>query len=390
MFSLFIENERVTKLLNCNMNRPIYFWGIVSIMAVLSCLSCSNKDDENAIEITPKKLDETIENLFVSHKVIPLETNDNSLISEISDIKEYNDTYFILDKGKNQILLFDKDGHYLSKIYHQGRGHGEYVAITSYDISNDLVYVLSRGDSKINIYSFSGEFTNDIKLDNYYQELAVMDDYILLFSNYSNNSMTNYVKIDYKGKVIESWDPFKVNASYCVGENFLYKSGKTVLYCKPYDYNIYEYDGRNVVNIGHYAFKDQVRYSKNKKNNMEVISNLTKNTEYVKYFSSVSRIGNYNVILYPRFVDEYGICTFIFVHNVLDNKCYNYCFSIQGFQSTPFIGRGMKLCNNSIIGTMPAFIIHDIAERESINDSILLNLSDKDNPVLIRHELCLE
>ena len=361
----------------------------VSIV-VFSCLSCTNADEDNAIEINPNNLEKTIENFFLSHQLIPLETNEESLISEIYDIKTYNDIYFILDKGRNQVLLFDRSGRYLSKVARQGRGHGEYFKITSYDINNDKVYILSRGESKIGVYSFNGDFEKNIYLNDYYQELAVMDDYILLFSNFSNDGMKNYVKINYEGEILDSWDTYEVNDSYSVGGEFLYKSGNNILYSKPYDYNIYQYDGNKSVNIGHYVFRDQVRFSKNKKKDMEVISNLTKNTEYVRFFSAVYRTGNYNVILYPRFVDEYGICTFLFIHNVSDNKCYNYCFSTQGLQSTPFIGHDMTICDNSVIGVLPAFIVRDIALRNNISDSSITCLSDKDNPVLIRHELCLE
>lgn len=96
---------------------------------------------------------------------VPLETADSSLLGDVSEVY-YSNGYFVLNTKKNTsgiLNIFDKDGHYYSKLNSRGRGPGEYTSIYDIDVYKDTIVLLSI--NKINEYSFDGKFLKTIPID---------------------------------------------------------------------------------------------------------------------------------------------------------------------------------------------------------------------------------
>lgn len=66
-------------------------------------------------------------------EVIPLETNDSSLLAEVSKIVVIDDRMALLDKKSNKVKIFNTDGSYAGNIGDIGQGPEEYLTV--YDIS---------------------------------------------------------------------------------------------------------------------------------------------------------------------------------------------------------------------------------------------------------------
>ena len=359
---------------------------VYAAIAVISCLftiSCTD-DAQGPTKVDATKWDKNPESHFTSQRIIPLETTDESLMGDIKRIKVYDDTYFILD-SRNVIFRFDKDGKYLSKIARQGRGRGEYLDIRSIDVFEDEVYVLSSFEKKILTYSFDGEFLREIGLDEQYFDMAVEDSYILLFSNNCNNSFKNYVKISRNGEILDSWDDFITNTSFIQGGKFLNKQDGSIFYFKPFDYRIFEYDGKDSRQIAEFDFTNNKRYPQSDMEDIVAFNDMVRNTQYVKQFNSAAMIGNKLVVTYSMFLDGYGIKDFIVINDLNANKCYNYCLQEQGLCSTPFPGYGYYLCGKALItySSASGFII---ANGEKLDKEILSKISPEGNPVLMRFE----
>jgi hypothetical protein len=283
------------------------------------------------------------------------------------------------------IFRFDKDGKYLSKIARQGRGHGEYNDIRSIDVIGDEVYTLSSFEKKIRTYSYDGEFLREIDLNEPYFDMAVEDSYILLFSNSCNNGFKNYVKISRNGEILDSWDDFSQNTSFIMGGRFLNRQGSSILYFKPFDYRIFEYDGNSSKQIAEFDFTNNERYPQSEMEDIVAFNDMVRNTEYVTKFNSAAMVDNKLVVTYSMFLDEYGIKDFIIIDDLNANKCYNYCLQEQGLCSTPFPGYGYYLCDKALItySSASGFIM---ANGEKIDKEILSNISAEGNPVLMRFE----
>jgi hypothetical protein len=355
----------------------------IILFTYLFAISCADAS-QGPTKVDATKWDKNPDSHFASQRIIPLETNDDILMGDIKSIKVYDDTYFILD-SRNTIFRFDKDGKYLSKISRQGRGHGEYLDIRTIDVFEDEVYVLSSFEKKILTYSFNGEFLKEINLNEPYFDMAVEDDYILLFSNNCNNSLKNYVKISLNGDIMDSWDDFSKNTSFILGGRFLNKQGSSILYHKPFDYRIFEYDGKTSKQIAEFNFTNNKHYQKSEMEDIVEFNDLVRNTEYVKQFNSVAMVAGKLVVTYSMYLDGYGIKDFIIINDLKNNKCYNYCLQEQGLCSTPFPGYGYYLCDKALItySSASGFIM---ANEEKLDQEILSKISPEGNPVLMRFE----
>jgi hypothetical protein len=356
----------------------------IAVVTSLLTLSCNNNATDGATNVNATKWDKDPDSHFASQRIIPLETNEDILMGDIKNITTYNDTYFILD-SRNVIFRFDRDGRFLSKIARQGRGRGEYSDASIIDVFGDEVYVLSTYEKKILTYSFDGEFHNEISLDEWYFDMAVEDSYILLFSNNSNNSFKNYVKITPNGEILDSWDDFSKNTSFTLGGKFLNKQGSSIFYFKPFDYRIFEYDGNGSKQIAEFNFTNNERYDKSDMEDIVEFNDMVRNTEYVRKFNSAAMVGSKLVVTYSMYLNEYGIKDFIIIDDLKAGKCWNYCLQEQGLCSTPFPGYGYYLCDKALITytTASGFIM---ANGEKTDKETLSRISPEGNPVLMRFE----
>ncbi|MBO4499724.1 MAG: 6-bladed beta-propeller [Bacteroidaceae bacterium] len=373
------------------MRRILYV--VCTAVAVVACIltdSCANVQDEakDLTKVDATKWDNNSDSHFASTRIIPLETGEDFLMGDIVRIMVYDDTYYILDSGK-RIFLFDMDGKFISKIDRQGRGHGEYIDANCFDVQGDEVYILSSFEKKIRVYSFEGEFLREIGLDGPYFDMAVEDDYILLYSDNNNESHKNFVKISHEGEVMDSWDDFDKITSYMTGGRKLNRQGSSIFYFKPFDYRIFEYDGQTSRLIAEFLFTNNIRYKESDMDDIVAFSEKVMNTEYVKSFSKAAKVGNLLVVTYQMFLDEYGIRDFMIIKNLTDGKCYNYCLQEQGLCSIPFPGYGYYLCDKALITYTSAsgFLM---ANGNSVDEEILSGISADGNPVLMRFDFKTE
>ncbi|HQG55872.1 MAG TPA: 6-bladed beta-propeller [Bacteroidales bacterium] len=91
------------------------------------------------------------------------ETNNNSLLSRISNVFVTDSSLFISDG--NRILHFNINGRFLKQIGTQGRGPGEYVSVSDFysDIIDNEIYILSP--FRMLVYDFEGNFIRSFKID---------------------------------------------------------------------------------------------------------------------------------------------------------------------------------------------------------------------------------
>lgn len=191
---------------------------VVFVNCLIIATSCVNKIDSNYVN--PYQND-NIDWLFESYSITPLETTDDCLISEISKIKLYNDKYYILD-GKKAILVFDKNGMFLGKVSHVGRGHGEYIEISSFDVNtrNGNVSVYDVSSSKMLVYSSNDEFLYSFKIEeDVPRDFALLDngDYLFLTYDYMKGARRGIWQCDSLGAFKKQLVEIDANFKYASG-----------------------------------------------------------------------------------------------------------------------------------------------------------------------------
>jgi hypothetical protein len=107
------------------------FYLFISILGMSGCsVDTKMKSlNQNIILVNPDNAKENLlaSELFENLKYIPLESKEESLFGEISQLIIYKDRFYILDENHTQaVYCFDSQGRFIYKIKRSGSGPGEY------------------------------------------------------------------------------------------------------------------------------------------------------------------------------------------------------------------------------------------------------------------------
>lgn len=144
--------------------------------------SCSTPGESGLQTIlVPKKIEGELhlEQLTKSLKLIQLETNENSLLTGVLDIKLFHEEIYVSDASR-RILIFDQEGKFLKVLGKRGEGPGEYkfFPYMTIDLESNLFYVASA--MKLFVYSKEDELLFENALPFYVNSLAVLEDKLMV------------------------------------------------------------------------------------------------------------------------------------------------------------------------------------------------------------------
>lgn len=158
-------------------------------------------------KIAPFNIDDVLSNV----KYIPLETNRQSIIGEISKVIYFNERFYILDSEiTSSIYIFGKDGSYISKISRRGGGPGEYARIYDFDIDRSVeqIVIFTGSPLKIIRNTIEGEFISETHPPCYADRfIALPDKSSAIYLEYSDN--TPFLKEEYNLIFIDSTSALK-------------------------------------------------------------------------------------------------------------------------------------------------------------------------------------
>ena len=111
---------------------------------------------------------------------VPLETTDDVLLGDLPTLTHVSDKYIIAyNLGEGTIFVFNRNGTIFSYFDRRGQGGEEYIGITAggikFDEKNEEIFVLSNQNSRIFVYSVSGEYKRTLQ---YSSDLAITEAYL--------------------------------------------------------------------------------------------------------------------------------------------------------------------------------------------------------------------
>lgn len=106
---------------------------------------------------------------------VKLESKNENLIGEISDIEFINNRFYILDKIQSSIFVFDLLGNFMSKIDNRGQGPKEYLYLTAFDVNSldNSIHIYDGMKKKMIIYSEKGVFLRSFSVDDFVYDFSV-------------------------------------------------------------------------------------------------------------------------------------------------------------------------------------------------------------------------
>lgn len=157
---------------------------LIFVFMALSQLSCSNRKDNNAINVDVNSdASREIAPRIVVSEVIPL-VGDMPL-GEIHKAIIRNDHYYLFSKNDKTITCYDQEGNYVFQIAAQGHGPQEYVGLTNFfiDETDGELKVLSLDGDLVSFSPVDGTFirresTGHLMLN----DATTIDDHSVAFS----------------------------------------------------------------------------------------------------------------------------------------------------------------------------------------------------------------
>lgn len=87
-----------------------------------------------------------------------LETGDDCLLADVRNLVMADSVMALFDRKTQQVMLFNRDGHFLRKIGGRGQGPGEYIVAQNIDIDRDAGHILVYDGYTVHRYSMDNGF----------------------------------------------------------------------------------------------------------------------------------------------------------------------------------------------------------------------------------------
>ncbi len=331
----------------------IFFSFLILIIIGISCKTKSesvNFKETITININDEPIKKTSD-IFEKITYLPLETNDNVLIGNIGLIKKNNNTYLVYDESSELLFLYDSKGKYINKIDNKGKGPGEFIEISDFDIiKNKVVLLVNR--HKLIKYNLNGEFLNESRIPFFCDHFIFNNENLWILSE--GNDKKKYVfLLNSSFKVLKDFFPHnnlcdKINF-WPMHPIFMYKND---IFCYiPKDYALYRIHNNNKYGEIKFHFKDIMP------NNRD-------------YNNSNKKINSTKI---PVIRGVYFVSTYIITQFTYNNELYQHIYSLKTKESKLFKGlkieddlTGMKMMicyfygtnNDYLYGTYPAIIFN--------------------------------
>lgn len=171
---------------------------IIKAICIIQCsflfFSCNNQSDDSDFggividsplkkEVYPDSL-LTVSSIFESVDTIYLENDSaESTIGMVQDIKLSDDLIFI--RSSYGLFVFNYEGKFIRRIGNKGRGPGEYLSLSKFDIlkSKREVSIIDFDLNRVLVYSYEGEFLRKFDFEDFVHDFAVLPNGNYLFMN---------------------------------------------------------------------------------------------------------------------------------------------------------------------------------------------------------------
>ncbi|WP_294068409.1 6-bladed beta-propeller [Proteiniphilum sp. UBA1028] len=267
-----------------------------------------------------------IKNIADSAKYIPLETNNQSLITSISKLYVKDDSIIIFDRKNKNILLFDEEGKFIRKIGEKGSGPSEYIEFNDiyYDFDANKIYAFERFQSKMFVYLLNGNIDEIINSRFSFNSFIKTKKGFWIYSCFKNNNPSKFNLIYSDNKLS------KIENGFFPQKDFVNITNETC-FSEDNDHNKYfYYPTSNII----------YKLNNNKVEPFVEINFIGRNLPYEK-ITQARTIDEYNKIIntnnYVGFIENLHILNNICVFNCSES---NLNKSIMTFKASVDIANG--------------------------------------------------
>lgn len=156
-------------------------------------LSCNDelRTARNLININDSEINQfhNSSDLFKNIDIIPIETNDSCLIGSANKVVMTHNRFYIMDNNDKSVTIFTDSGKFITKIKRVGLGHGEYIDLADFTVTQKGdILMLDSQKKAVLCYDSVGLYQNKYSLTFYADALELLNDTTLVFNGSSTGS----------------------------------------------------------------------------------------------------------------------------------------------------------------------------------------------------------
>jgi len=360
---------------------------------------------ENIIEIpddfTNSKID--LGDLVSSVNYVPLETKPICFIGQINKVLSDTGFFFIHDKNNNSIIRFNAEGKFLNHIGTIGDGQGEFKE--AYDVSLNKgkreVSVLDLRGRKVINYDYDGNHINSLPMKFLFNQMEYIGDTIVcnIYKSYNTSMPSIYgykiVKTNKKFDVLSKAIPYQVNnTNSFTTERPLRKFGNSIFFNDPYRNKIYKISPRNtyiefIMDFNKSGWNQDLKFEE--LNDAEINDLFESYSYFNGEFVASTRYLVFNIYKKNKsgtiyYSQKTGIIKYGNSYTNPKNRFQLVCFSVP---------KWLNYDDRFISAIEPFHLIQymEYIKEEAgsnltkVQQAILNNLKEEDNPILVIYEL---
>jgi hypothetical protein len=353
------------------------------------------------IKISPNKSNKVeLLQLIESIELIPLETNDNSLIGNVRSVKADANYLYVSDYNDSPVKMFSKDGKFISATGHKGAGPGEYIQISDFFPSNDTINLFAwSGNRKWIRYSNDNKFLYETNMSFPFDVICPLnnDKYLLYVSNGKVSDECDYYLycIDKDFKIQSRLDPKipPTDIPFYIAQTHFFRNSEYVLYMKNYCDTVYtvshelDIHPKYHLDFGKHWFSESFLKTYYDKTVFQIYDAVNQ-SEYAKFISFCENKENF-IVGYCIQHDKTD-CFYITIYFKDTGKVFNFK-SASTDLLVNLIVHPHCVDGNQFVSLIPAYELLEIASQidagevsEKIKECVK-KIDESNNPVLVRY-----
>ncbi|MDR0558903.1 MAG: 6-bladed beta-propeller [Prevotellaceae bacterium] len=367
----------------------------------LDSVKLLNIDRENSVVLDlngflSDKMIKTSE--FIDYStLIPLETTDESLISEIEKLICTENRFFIIDMNYRNVFIFSHEGKFICKL---PTGGGPEDILNPYDIAVDerkqILIVEHR--TGLSFFDFNGKFIKKEKpfhIPFYFNKFRVIPEgYLFILANRrTDNTHLNKLSdlqvliTDSTFRIIAAGFPYHYPDANNYG-NYDYTNSfeNNVHFAFKFSDKVYKLENAYSVKECYQLDFHKKRIPEQYLENTDIFWKEARQNDCYYYMGDYVECETHEYFALKNNFNRKGFKTFIF----RDKSTGNLIGGNQVFvdsDTAPLFAPPLAGWKDEFIGAISAFAIHNSLTERKTNNEILKNIDEDANPVLVKYKL---
>lgn len=241
-------------------NKLDYIISFILFVALFANASCkkvkeTNYEESILINLNDKFLNNASQ-VFEDIKYLQIDAGRDEPIGDIVSLKVFDNIIVVFDEQQEKLFIFDTNGVYLSTINNKGKGPGEYLSLSDYNIVDDCIFVLTNR-SNVDKYSLDGNFIERIGSSPFFSDqFQVENDEYFLLSQLSDDKNRIYIfdkKFNLKTRDLPYKDANVPLFNFWPAQSMLKADGNIYFYL-PEEYGVFQYSEQKIIPKYKYSF----------------------------------------------------------------------------------------------------------------------------------------